>query len=133
MFTTLVDGKPCIVTLKLKTVDVTFPDESFVWIMSMVAVPAADASALLIAGDSFDALRSAVKRVDVVPDVVVEGDALFEDEQPDARRMPRATIESRFMFYVTPSVRLEELAGEVEAHLQIVCLSAARGLRERRQ
>src|SRR5262245_26863691 len=101
--------------------------------MSMVAVPAADASALLIAGDSFDALRSAVKRVVVGPDVVVEGDALFDDEQPDARRMPRATIESRFMSCVTPSVRLEELACEVEAHLQILRLPAARGLRERCQ
>jgi hypothetical protein len=79
--------------------------------MSMVAVPAADASAFEIAGDSFDALRSAVKRVVVVPEFVVEGDALFDDEQPDARRMPRATIENRFMSYVTPSVCFKRISG----------------------
>ena len=53
------------------------------------------------------------------------------DEQPAARRMPRAAIERRFMCCDTP-FGSEELACEVEADLQRVRLPARRRLRERR-
>src|SRR5215831_6555868 len=100
IFTTVLAGKPVKLAVKL-TVDVaTLPDASLVCVRSMVTLPLPDASAPVMAGDSFAGLRSAVKRVVVGP-VVVEGDELL-DEQADARRMPRATIESRFMCCVTP-------------------------------
>src|SRR5215831_4825603 len=100
MFTTVVDGNPCMVTVKFIVEVETLPDPSLACVRSMVTAPLPDCSELVIAGDSFDGLRSAVKRVVVGP-FVVEGDEL-PDEQPDARRMPRATIESRFMCCVTP-------------------------------
>src|SRR6476646_12223912 len=103
MFTTVLDGKLVMLAVKF-TVDVeTLPAASLVCVRSICTLPLPDDSELVMAGDSFAGLRSAVKRVVVGPEVV-EGDELL-DEQPDARRMPRATIESRFMCCVTPLMR----------------------------
>src|SRR5689334_20066718 len=102
MFTTALDGKPDMLAVKFTDDVVTLPAESLFWVRSIVTVPLPDASAFVMAGDSLAGFRSAVKRVVVGPDVF-EGDELL-DEQPDARRMPRATSASRFMCCVTPLV-----------------------------
>jgi hypothetical protein len=97
MLTTVVAGKPCIVTVKLTVAAVIVPEASRVMLKSIVDVPLPVASGPEIAtGVSWAGNRVAVNRVGVVPAVEDEGVELL-DEQPAARRRPSATMDRRFI------------------------------------
>src|SRR5438067_13342042 len=90
MFTTAVEGRPCIVTWKLTVEAVMTLLASRVIVKSIVAVPVPVDSALVIGGVSCDAARAAVKRTLDVPGPLVEGAVVdeLEPEQPAAKMTP---------------------------------------------
>jgi hypothetical protein len=67
MLTTVLAGKPCIVTVKFTTAAVIAPEASRVMLKSIVAAPLPEFSELLIGGVSCAGNKLAVNRVVVVP------------------------------------------------------------------
>src|SRR5262245_17267971 len=93
MFTTVVAGKFCIVTVKLTEAAVIVPAASRVMLKSIVETPVPLASGPVTAVGVSSAGRSvAVKRVVVVPAVVVDEGVELLLEQPAARSMPNTAM-----------------------------------------
>src|SRR4051812_45776162 len=95
MFTTAVEGKPCMVTWKLTVAAVIVLLASRVSAKSIVAVPLPLASAPAMGGVSCAGVSAAVNRTAF--GLVGGGDERLELEQPAARSRPTMAMARRFM------------------------------------